>query len=479
MTKKLLIFSFIIILAGCHKPEQAPTERNFPVNPLVERDLEEIKEDGVLRAITSYSSTSYFLYRGRPMGFEYELLKRLADDWDLELEILVAHDIDELFGMLNRGEGDIIARGLTVTKPRKDYVAFTTPHITTHQALVQRKPEGWRNMKVHQIQQTLVQDPLELIGDTVHIQKNSSYHHRLENLSQEIGGDIHIDTVSPELSTDEIIRKVAQGEYSYTVADYNIAAMSQSYYPPLDIDVAMSLAQRIAWAVRKNSPQLKKAIDEWTVSMKQKVDYYVIYNRYFKSQKSYRTRIESEFFSENSDKISPYDQWAKQYTDSILGWDWRLVVSQMYQESHFDPNARSWVGARGLMQLMPGTARQMGVRNITDPEQNIYGGVKYLNVLWKEFADIPDSVQRVKFVMGAYNCGYAHVRDAQSLAKKYGGNPDLWDGVIEDYLIKLSSPKYYNDPVVKYGYTRGHQPYQYVRLIFERYKHYKQIVEQE
>ncbi|MEX2590933.1 MAG: transporter substrate-binding domain-containing protein [Chitinophagales bacterium] len=472
-----LISILFISLYSCQssRQENGLVEGSELQGPQVKRDLPEIKEDGKLKAITTYGMTSYFLYKGMPMGFEYELLKTLATHLNLELEIVIAEDIDKVFDMLNSGKGDIIAHGLTITESRNKLVDFTEHHYATHQVLVQRKPENWRNMKVHNIKQTLVNDVIELIGDTVSVRKNSSYYYRLINLSKELGGNIYIDKLSGNLTTDEIIQMVVDGKIKYTVADYNIAAINRSYHPGLDIETQLSLSQRIAWATRKNSPKLKTAVNEWVDSMKNEVNYYVIYNKYFKAKKNFNRRIRSEFYSAKTGKISPYDQIIKKYSQQI-GWDWRLVASLIYQESQFKPNNQSWAGARGLMQMMPATAEELGVTNILDPEDNIRGGTKYLDQMWRQWSDIPDSVQRVKFVLASYNCGYYHVRDAQRLAEKHNADPLVWDGSVAEYLLKLSSKEYYTDPVVKYGYVRGQEPYKYVSEIFERFQHYNKFV---
>lgn len=468
----------LLLWLGCGTEAEAPTETSQgPIrDPQVERDLADITADGVLRAITTYSSTSYFLYRGQPMGFEYELLERFAETQDLELEIIVAEDIDELFDMLNRGEGDLVAHGMTITAPRKEVVAFTKPHFTTYQALVQRKPEDWRAMKVHNIEKQLVSDPLDLIGKTVHVRRQSSYYQRLQNLQEEVGGDIDIDTVSGSLSTADIIRLVAEGELDYTVADHNIAAINQAYYRNLDVDTRISTQQRIAWAVRRNSPQLKQTLDHWIEAEKRSAEYHVIYNKYFKNRRTFRRIVESDFFSKNSDRISRYDSLIQTYSEA-MGWDWRLISSLVYQESRFDPGERSWAGARGLMQLMPATARELGVSNPLDPVENLRGGTRYLDQLYKRWESIPDSVQRIKFTMASYNCGYGHVLDAQRLAEKYDQDPLVWDDNVENYLLRLSDRRYFTDEVVKYGYARGREPYRYVQDIFARYDHYQKFIE--
>lgn len=475
-----LIGTWLVWLLGCgpetEAPLSQPEKQQAVLEPQVTRDLADIKEDGVLRAITVYSSTSYFLYRGRPMGFEYELLKRFAETQDLRLEMVVAENIDQLFDMLNRGEGDLVAHGMTITKPRREVVDFTRHHFTTYQTLVQRKPANWRAMKVHNIEKQLVSDPLDLIGKTVHVRRNSSYYQRLQNLSDEIGGEIRIDTVSGEIATSDLIRMVAQGDIDYTVADQNLAAINEGYYRNLNIDIRLSSRQRIAWAVRKNSPQLKQVLDRWIEAEKRTAEYHVIYNKYFENRRSYRTRIESDLYSKNEGRISRFDSLVQTYS-AELGWDWRLVASLIYQESRFDPSQRSWAGARGLMQLMPATARELGVSNPHDPVQSLRGGIRYLEQLYARWSDIPDSVQRIKFAMASYNCGYGHVLDAQRLADKYGKDPEVWDDSVEDYLLRLSDRDYFTDEVVRYGYARGREPYRYVQAIFDRYDHYQRLIQ--
>ena len=484
MRKIFFLLIVVILITSCNtggkdKKEQQDSGKvqssKVAMNqPVVDIDLEDIRERDTLRAIMTYSSTSYFLYRGQPMGYEYELLKRLADHLDLELEVIIADNMDKMFSMLNSGVGDIIAHGMTITQERKDRVNFTLNHTITHQALVQRKPGNWRQMKLHNIDKMLINDAIELIGKPVHVRENSSYYQRLQNLEEEIGGDIDIKTVSGELTTEDLIRKVASDDIKYTVADYNIASINKTYYPILDIDVAVSFSQKIAWAVRKNTPDLLKEINSWIAAMKQKTAYYVIYNKYFKNTKAYKRRVKSDLYSMESGKISKYDPIIKQYADSI-GWDWRLLSSMIYQESEFDPRAKSWVGAKGLMQMMPRTAEELGYSSLSNPKTSIEAGVKYIRKLENSWQEIPDERERQKFVMASYNVGPNHVADARRLTQKYGGNPDKWHGEVDQYLLKLASKKYYSQDVVNYGYCRGSEPYEYVREIFERFAHYKKF----
>ncbi|MCF8331262.1 MAG: transporter substrate-binding domain-containing protein [Bacteroidales bacterium] len=473
----LLIISFI---SGCKQEKQRKDETGlseaFSKISSIKRDLEDIKADGKLTAVTTYSSTSYFLYRGQPMGFEYELLKRFAEYLDVELEIRISNSIDSLFRELQNEEVDLIAHGLTITSGRKQIVDFTDYLYLTHQVLVQKKPDNWRKMSWSSVQSHLVHDAIELIGDTVSVRANSSYIQRLDNLSHEIGGKIHIDTLPGNLSTSEIIKMVVDGKIKYTIADNNLASINASYYPILNIDVPVSFSQRIGWAVRPQADELLVSANQWLKKIKKKVDYYVIYNKYFKNKRDFRKRIQSEFYSLNENKISKYDDLIKKHASKI-NWDWRLLASLVYQESRYNPTASSWAGAQGLMQIMPATASDLGVTNRSDPKQSVEGGTKYLDQLYERFDKIEDSLQRIKFTIASYNCGYYHVKDARKLAEMKDLDPNRWDENVAEMILELSYPANYNLPEIKYGYVRGIEPYTYVDQIFKRFDHYKKFIE--
>ena len=467
-----LIYLVLFLFFGCEKDSINKSEITEFNNKW---DLEQIKASGTLRALTVYSGTSYFLYKGRPMGYEFELLERFAEYLDVDLEMIVVKNINELFEKLNNGEGDIIAHGLTITTDRKEEVSFSNHLYLTKQVLVQKKPDNWRGMSWTKLKKALVHDPIDLLGDTISIRSMTSYKERIYNLSDELGGTIHINLLSGELATDEIIEKVVNGDIKYTIADNNIASIMATYYPILDVKVPVSFSQRIAWATRHDSQNLLNATNSWLEQLKRQIDFNVIYNKYFKNKKYFRRRIKSNFYSLNNQQISPYDGLIKKHS-KVLNWDWRLVASQVYQESKFDPRVSSWAKASGLMQLMPNTAKELGVTNRSDPEQSIKGGTKYLKRIWKNFEHIPDSIQRTKFAMASYNCGMGHVFDAQRLAEIEGLKKDVWDDHVETMVLKLSKPEYYNHPIVKYGYVRGLEPYNYVKQIFERYQHYVQFI---
>ncbi|WP_439131026.1 transglycosylase SLT domain-containing protein [Polaribacter sp.] len=481
--KKILftLFTILFFLSACQEKKQPEIiQKTAGINEIVanssDRDYQEIKKDGVLRALVVYSSTSYFLYKGQPMGFEYELLQRLAKHLNLKLEIVVSDNLDTQFEVLNRGDVDVIAHGMTITNQRKWEVDFTEHLFLTKQVLVQKKPDNFRKMSWSTLQKHVIDDPLDLIGDTVSVRKNSSYVERIVSLANEIGGEIYIDTLDSKLSTGEIIDMVVDGKVKYTIADENLAKINASSNPILKIDVPISFSQRIAWVTRKKSKNFKKVINEWIVSERKNLDYFVIYNKYFKNKRFFKRRIKSDYYSLTNNQISEYDDLIKEYTQK-LGWDWRLLASQIYQESKFDPKAKSWAGAKGLMQIMPPTAEELGITDVTDPVQSIRGGTTYLNQIYERFTDVPDEINRIKFTLASFNCGYGHVRDAQRLAAANELDPLIWEDNVDKMLLALRFPKNYNKEIIKYGYVRGTEPFIYVEQIFDRFQHYKQFIE--
>lgn len=475
----ILFFSIIfIVITSCNtsisNEDNGGKSKNDLTQVVVEIDLAEIVSRDTLKAITIFGPTSYFLYRGQAMGFEYEILEDLAEKLDLHLELVVSRNIDELFEILNKGDGDLIAYGLAITAARKKIIDFTIPYTSYHQVLVQRKPDNWRKLSYKEKQKALISDVTELGGKTIAVRESSSYYERLMNLSEEIGDSIKIQIVPGEFSTYEIIQKVSEGEYQYTIADNSIAQLNNSYYSNIDISIPVSFSQKIAWSVRKSSPQLRNSLDSLFELYIGSARFNVIYNKYFQNNKSFKKHVSSNYYTITTGKISPYDDLIKKNSEN-LEWDWLLVSSIVYQESRFNPKSDSWAGAGGLMQIMPNTAKSLGVNDVNDPEQSIRGGTKYLKILYDRWTSIPDSIQRIKFTMASYNCGYGHVQDAQRLAISEGKNELIWDDGVDECILKLSKPKYYNRPEIAYGYVRGSEPYNYVKDIFARYEEYKEM----
>lgn len=476
----ILFFSLLLVAFSCKQSssskannDQFPERKEF----IVDYDLAEIKERGYITAIMDNSSTGLFVYKGKTMGYEYELLKMFCEEQGLQLRINITQNIGEGFNKLNTGDGDILAYNLTVTKERKKRIAFTHYHNLQRQVLIQRKPQNWREMKLHEIEAQLIRNPVDLIGKEVVVRPHSSYYDRMVNLSDEIGGDILIVPGDTNVETETLIKQVAEGKIDYTVAEEDIALVNSTYYSNLDIKTPVSFSTQIAWGIRKNANNLQLALNEWIERMRKTTDYYVIYDKYFRSSKSALRRSRSKYFSISGEAISPYDSLIQEAADE-LGWDWLLLSAQVYRESKFDEKAKSWAGAIGLMQVMPRTGREYGVKDLFDPSENIYAGQTHLEWLQNYWTrKIDDENERLKFVLASYNVGLGHLQDAVRLTEKYDGDAQNWNDV-SDYLLKKSSAKYFNDPVVEYGYCRGSEPVEYVSEILDIYQNYKEILDQ-
>ena len=467
-----ILISFAVIFITCNTSD---VQNSSHKNNIVYKDLDSIKTLGTLKAFINYNATSYFIYKGNPMGFEYELLRKYAEHIDVKLEVIPIKNTDSIFVNLNKGDADIIADNLAITEERLIHSNFTHPILVTQQVLVQRKPEGWRKLKKSDLKKQLLQSPLELIGKTVTIRKKSSFYSRMKNLSNEIGGKVNIKTVD-ELTMEDLIEKVSFQEIEYTVADKNLATVSQWQYPNIDANLTISLDQNIAWAIRKNSPDLNKSINEWLIEFQKTRKFKLLYNKYFKNQKGFAKRFNHKYYSLSGGAISPYDKTLQKHAPK-LGWDWELLASLIYQESHFNNDARGWGGAFGLMQFMPRTGAKYGVDSSSSAQENIIAGISYLKYLdkyWKPI--ITDSSQRIPFVLASYNAGPGHVLDARRLAEKYGKDPFVWENNVDFYLLNKSKAKYYKDEVVRNGYCKGYIAYNYVNEILIRYEHYKNMM---
>lgn len=456
--------------------------------PPVERDLDTIAASKELRVLFTFNSTGYFVYRGATMGYEFELLDRFAKEHDLRLQPVVVRDSKELFEKLNAGEGDIVAAQIT-PGTRETSVAFTTGLYETAPAVVQRKSNApttpsadvnaalareRRETKDPQpvmIRARPIATPAELAGARVHLPKTSPYRHRLLELNEELTQDIEV--VEVDATSDRLIQQLSEGDIAYTVAAENVAALRVGEYTNLTVKPVIGPPQQVVWAVRRNAPQLRAALDVWIAKRKKSGLLAVLYRKYFKDRRGFLRRAASRYLTSETGTLSPYDDWFKEYA-RIPGWDWRLIASQAYQESRFDANARSWAGARGLMQVMPATARELRI-NAVDPRQSIEGACRYLWKLDQRLGEIEPESERIKFILGSYNVGLGHVEDARRLARKHGDDADRWADVSY-WLIRKSKRAVYSDPVVKYGFARGTEPVAYVDLILDRYEHYKAFV---
>jgi membrane-bound lytic murein transglycosylase F len=468
--RKFISFLFIIFLSviSCEKESRVVYTLAAP------RDLDAILADGKIRAVTNISQTSYFIYKGEPMGFHFELLKKFADHLELELEVITSNDIDEALEYLQDGETDLVAIGLSISAGRKEMMRFTEPLMQTTEVLVQRKPNGWTKMTADALESKLVRNQLDLAEKTVYVQKGSSYAQRLYSLERESGVDIGI--IEVPYDAEELARQVARGEIEYTVCDDYMSNIIGSLYSELDLTTPVSFPQNIAWSVRKDGTDaLLAELNDWITGFKTTREYARLERKYFSGARP-ASMASSEYFATYTGKVSPFDDIIRNYSDSI-GWDWRLVAALIYQESRFNPSVTSPVGAYGLMQVMPETGKFFGFDVTRSVENNIHAGISYIRMLDKLFDDrVTDPDERIKFILASYNAGHGHVLDAINLAEKNGLDPGKWEDNVSLFLERKSDPVFYGDPVVRNGRLKqGVQVNAYVADILERYEHYKNI----
>jgi membrane-bound lytic murein transglycosylase F len=440
-----------------------------------DQDLTRIRQRGKLIALTDNTSTSFYIYRGDSLGYEYEQLSAFAKYLGVDLQIIFAKNMDTIFDQLNSGEVDILAANLTVTQERSEQVDFSDPFMFVPQVLIQRKPNGWENMSSKEMEEKLIRNTVDLGGKYVVVRKGSSFYSRLQSLSEEIGEPVHIIEAPGFVNTEQLISMVANGQIDYTIADENVALGNQTYYANIDVGTPVSFPQKIAWAIRKNSPDLLKELNGWIEARKNSKENEELYAKYFKKKKYTGSGI-GKYTTYSNGMISEYDDLIKQYSQKI-GWDWQLLASLVYQESHFSPTARSWAGANGFMQLVPGTAKHYGLDTVdATAEQSLKAGTSYiidLDNYWKKY--VPNKDERIKFVLASYNAGLGHVVDARNLAGKFGKKQNVWNNNVESMILQKSNPLIYNDPIVKCGFCRGQETYLYVREILQRYRHYKSM----
>ena len=454
---------FILIFLFSCKEEHKTTNEV----PKCTRDWEEIEKDSVLTILAENSPASYFIYRGRNMGFEYELLYEFSKDMDLRIQIEMVNDLDVMLEKLDNCEGDVIACHLTVTDKRRELIDFSTSYLSTHEVLIQRIPK--KNDTINE----LITEVEQLRNKKVHVWKNSSFYDHIVKINKNLNLNMSIVPTEGDLITEELVRQVANGEIDYTIADENVAKIDLNYYDNIDISLKLSPKQEIAFGLRKNSNRLIDTLNHWLNSKENKSTIGEVKRKYFK-RRNLTNKANNQYSSLLGEgKISPYDEVIK--TESAkIGWDWRLISAIIYQESKFETWKVSWAGAYGIFQFMPATAASYGINRDSPPEKQIAAGIKKLNKNFNQWLElIPDSTESLKFTLGTFNSGRAHIDDARALCKKYDMNPDVWTDNVNEMLLKLSQPKYYRDEVVKNGYCRGIETYEYIIEIIQRFEEYK------
>jgi len=418
-------------------------------------DLEQIKRKGKLTILIENNSLSFYEQKGEKLGFEYEILKAFAKSIHLPLEVKVIFNTDDLFRLLHNEEGDIAAANLAISFSNSKMIDYSLPYYFSEQVLIQREGDD------------LVKNPVELGKKNIYVRKNSCFEKRLIALEEEIGTKINIRTFDYDPITEDLIRKVANKEINYTLAHENMARLTSKSYSNLDVNVKISMKQKIAFALRSSSPELKKELNQF-------LSKYCKTDEFSELKKKYFDYIESNPIVTNywpKENLSPYDDLFKSAAKKY-SWDWKMLTAISHQESRFNPNAVGIGGSFGLMQFMPRIGRAYGISPNSSPKEQIDASIELLNKIYLSWDNITNSDQRIKFTLASYNAGKCHIQDAQKLASKEGLNPLIWDNNVELMIYKLADPKIYKSSDIRCGAYRG-GAVDYVRIIYSKYQSWR------
>ncbi|WP_303902803.1 membrane-bound lytic murein transglycosylase MltF [Thiohalomonas denitrificans] len=437
----LVMWVGIGVLSGCDRPPDL---------------LEAIRSDGKLIVVTRNAPTTYYQGREGPEGYEYSLVSALAESLEVEVEFKVLDSVEGVLATVANGEAHLAAAGITRTESRNGRFRFGPEYFPVQQEVVCRRGEP------------LPKSPIELTEKALRVAAGTSYLERLKALQQE----------HPNLAweadagqgSEQLLYKVWKREIDCTVADSNIVAINRRYLPELLVAFPISEQQQLAWVLPENADAFEAYLHEWFQEAKEAGLMARLYERYYGYAEIFDYVDMRVFMRRIESRLPRYETMFREAAEHHQ-LPWTLLAAQAYQESHWNPRAKSPTGVRGMMMLTLNTAKEVGVASRLDPAQSVRGGAKYLSQMMKR---LPESVQgedRLWFALAAYNVGFAHLRDARTLAERLGRNPDRWVD-LKEVLPLLAEKEHYRD--LPYGYARGWEPVDYVqrirdyRNVFER-----------
>ncbi|MEO3679292.1 membrane-bound lytic murein transglycosylase MltF [Rheinheimera sp. FR7-31] len=426
----------VLWLSGC---SPAPSESQ----------LYQIYQRDSLKVGILHGPTSYYVGVDGPVGFELELSQALADKLGVTLELYPSYHLDELLQKLDSGQVDYIAGGLTLTERRKGKYRAAPAYRWINEVLVFKQGNTWPRT-------------LQDLTDTVVVVKDSSHAETLQQLSldyPELDWQVH-----PSLDNDEILQQVVDGNIAYTLTDSNQLALNRRFYPNLSIAFTVRDNLPVSWLIADNNDDsLYAVLIEFFGTMYQGGELIALEDRYFGHVQQF-DYVDTLVYIEAIEQTLPrFKAWFEQYAGEL---DWRLLAALSYQESHWDPKAKSPTGVRGLMMLTLPTAQQMGVRSRLDPEQSIRGGSRYLHRLVSRIPERIAMPDRLWFALASYNVGWGHVEDARILTQRQGADPDKWLEVKQRLPLLRQKSVY---KTTKYGYARGDEAVTYVENIRRYY----------
>lgn len=434
----------------------------------VDFDFDAIQNRGTIRLATRYSSVSYFLHHGLERGFEFEFFSEFAREHGLRVEVVIPGNDEDPIDLLNRGAADVIAQNYTITPKRVRYIEFSEPYNLVDQVVV---------LPIDLQRQVTQLD--SLAGMTITVRRGSSYYQALRALQQN-GIDVRIDTVPEHFDTEALILAVSNGDIQATIADDNLLRASMVYIRGVQEGPRLVTRDLVSWGLRRNAPQLKEAVDAFITSHfriseqdqmpRRSALLNILRERYFENEHMiHRFRAQAPV-TPYSGLLSPYDGLVRPIAEE-MGVDWKLIIAIMAQESQFDPNAVSWMGAVGLMQIIPRFS-QLTEEELFDEEANVREGIRILRQHLDHYSYL-DEHNQIALALATYNAGMGHVADARRIAIDRNRDPNVWENV-EHGLLMLMNRQFYQN--ARYGFARGIETSNYVRDIMNRHRMYQTIV---
>ncbi|MDO6747411.1 membrane-bound lytic murein transglycosylase MltF [Gilvimarinus sp. 1_MG-2023] len=435
--RRLLFSTLLIMLCSMLGASRPPTV------------LEQVLQTGTLKVLSRNGPTTYYEGPHGKTGFEYALLQGFADYLGVELELLDEASLANMLRRIEAGQANLAAAGLSITPQRARKVLFTQPYLEVTQQLIYRrgapKPKSIADLD----------GDLLVIGGSSHVE-------RLRELQAEY----------PELSWREqsslemidLLEMVHRGEIDYAIVDSNAYAINAQTFPKAQLAFELGEAEQLGWAfTRQADRSLLDQAQAYLQMLEENDQLEALAYEYFDTTDRVSTSG-ALLFTHRLESRLPQWQDTMQAVAEETGLSWQLLAAMSYQESHWDPSARSHTGVRGLMMLTLTTARELGIKNRLDPEQSIRGGARYLKSLYERIPARISEPDRTLLALAAYNVGMGHLEDARRLTQHLGDNPDLWEDV-QKHLPKLAKRKYYSG--LKYGYARGWEPVKYANNIFK------------
>jgi membrane-bound lytic murein transglycosylase F len=432
-----LILSFLLVgllVSGCNKS-------------LILNDLDVIKARGELIFITRNSIACYYEGPHGPTGFEYDLVKAFADHLGVKIRPLIIEDEADMIEALLNGKADIIAAGIPFGRQAARLLTLSPGYLDVQQQVV-----GHRDG-------IIPNDIGDLSSSAIWMTRSSD---RVETLNaiKAKGVEIPWKTLA-DISSEELLQLVWKRSLPATMVESHILAMNRRYYPELVVHFSLGSSKKLAWAIHPHSRHLNRAVTRWFAKTETKKFIGGLTDFYFSHLEAF-DYVDLVRFRQRIQKRLPKYRSYFEAASAKYGLDWQLVAAQAYQESHWNPRAKSFTGVRGMMMLTLDTAKNLGLNNRLEAKGSIFAGARYMARLHRLVGDDVLEPDRTLMALAAYNLGFGHLQDARTLARRLGKSSDLWSGV-RSVLPLLQKKKYYRS--LKHGYARGYEAVQYVDRI--------------